>query len=106
MDESLREMLKIPYSRLDDINAVLLNSDTQVVNDFLGVVARYGTPEEINQKAQEARQLPNLIQTSNSSQKPEYLESLRWLEEMRDQKAFISVPEYRRKVLGERAGSC
>ena len=83
---------------------MLLNSDTQVVNDFLGVVARYGTPEEINQKAQEARQLPNLIQKVTDT-KPEYLESLRWLEEMRDQKAFISVPEYRRKVLGERAGA-
>ncbi len=104
MDESLRAMLKIPYSRLDDINAVLLDSNTQVVNDFLGVVARYGTPEEINQKAQEARQLPNLIQKVTVT-KPEYLESLRWLEEMRDQNAFISVPEYRRKVLGERAGA-
>ena len=64
-----------------------LTQDTQVVNDFLGVVARYGTPEEINQKAQEARQLPNLIQKVTVT-KPEYLESLRWLEEMRDQKRF------------------
>lgn len=104
MDESLQAMLKIPYGRLDDINAVLLNPDTQVVNDFLGVVARYGTPEEINQKAQEARQLPNLL-NKVASTKPEYLEMLRWLEDQRDQKVFISIPEYRRKVLGQRAST-
>ena len=36
--------------RLDDLNAVLLNPDTRVVNDFLAVVAKYGSPAEINAK--------------------------------------------------------
>ncbi|MGB2910597.1 MAG: hypothetical protein WBB55_08465, partial [Anaerolineales bacterium] len=36
---------------------------------------------------------------------PNYLDDLRWLEEQRDNDAFISVPEYRRKVLGDRADS-
>ena len=61
MDESLRQLLKIPAERLEDVNAVLLNPDTQVINDFLAVVAKYGTPEEINRKAEEARQLPALL---------------------------------------------
>jgi hypothetical protein len=34
---------------------------------------------------------------------PEYLDDLRWLEEQRDKQAFISVAEYRRKVLGNQA---
>ena len=102
MDERFRQMLKIPYSRLDDINAVLLDPDTRGVNDFLAVVEKYGTPEEINRKAEEARQLPTLLERVKAT-KPEYLDDLRWLEEQRDRGAFISVPEYRRKVLGEKA---
>lgn len=102
MDESLRQLLKIPYSRLDDINAVLLNPDTEVVNNFLAVVEKYGTPAEINRKAAEARQLPNLLKRVGE-RTPEYLADLDWLAQQRDAGAFISVADYRRKVLGERA---
>ncbi len=102
MDHNIRQMLKIPYSRLDDINAVLLNTDTRVINDFLSVVERFGTPEEINQKAIEACKLPNLLKQVEAT-KPEYLQDLEWLIEQRDRGAFISIPEYRYKVLGEKA---
>jgi len=102
MDEKLRQLLKIPYDRLDDINAVLLNPDMRVVNDVLAVVEKYGTPEEINRKAERARQLPSLLKRVEQTQ-PGFLKDLEWLQEQRDRKAFISVPEYRRKVLGKRA---
>jgi hypothetical protein len=99
MEERYRKLLKIPYSRLDDINALLLDADQRVINDFLQVVERYGTPEEINQKASQARQLPVLLKKVEAT-KPEFLEDLRWLEEQRDRGAFIDIPEYRRRVLG------
>ena len=102
MDEKLRQLLKIPYDRLDDINAVLLNPDMRVVNEVLAVVEKYGTPEEINRKAERARQLPSLLKRVEQTQ-PGFLKDLEWLQEQRDRKAFISVPEYRRKVLGSRA---
>jgi len=102
MDEKLRQLLKIPYDRLDDINAVLLNPDMRVVNDVLAVVEKYGTPEEINRKAERARQLPSLLKRVEQTQ-PGLLKDLEWLQEQCDRKAFISVPEYRRKVLGSRA---
>lgn len=102
MDEKLRQLLKIPYDRLDDINAVLLNPDMRVVNEVLAVVEKYGTPEEINRKAERARQLPSLLKRVEQTQ-PGFLKDLEWLQEQRDRKAFISVPEYRRKVLGKRA---
>ncbi|MGB7116495.1 MAG: hypothetical protein WBD56_10155 [Anaerolineales bacterium] len=104
MGENLRQLLEIPYKRLDEINNVLLDPDMRVISEFLEVVAKYGTPEEINQQAEQARQLPNLL---NKVEKlnPNYLDDLRWLEEQRDNDAFISVPEYRRKVLGDRADS-
>lgn len=104
MDEKLRQLLKIPYERLDDINAVLLNPDMQVINNFLQVVEKYGTPEQINRQAEQARHLPNLLEKVKAVH-PEYLQDLRWLEQQRDARAFISVPDYRSKVLGDRAGS-
>ncbi len=102
MDESMRKLLQIPASRLDDINAVLLDPDMRAMNDFLAVVEKYGTPDVINHKAEQARSLPALLERVKTT-KPEYLADLRWLEQQRDQGVFISVAEYRRKVLGLRA---
>ncbi len=104
MTPSLRERLEISPDRLADINAVLLNPDSQVVNDFLAVVEKYGTPEEINRQAAAARQLPNLLKKVEET-KPEYLADLEWLARQRDKGAFISVSDYRRKVLGKKADS-
>ncbi len=104
MSQNIRQRLKIPYQRLDDINAVLLDPDMQVVNDLLEVIDKYGSPEEINQQANEARLLPNLLKRVEQTQ-PEYLQDLKWLEEQSDRRAFISIQDYRRKVLGERARS-
>lgn len=102
MTQDLRELLKIPYEHLDEINAVLLNPDERVVNDFLAVVAKYGTPKEINAKAAEARKVENLLAKVKEI-KPEYLDDLKWLEEQRDADAFISLPAYKEKVLGKKA---
>lgn len=102
MNENYRQRLKIPVERLDEINAVLLDPETRVVKDFLEVVAKYGTPEEINRKAVEARQLPNLMKRVEET-KPEYLKDLAWLQEQRDRGAFITIADYRRKVLGAKA---
>ena len=104
MGDNLQQLLKIPYERLDEINNVLLDPDMIVISEFLEVVEKYGTPEEINQQAEQARQLPNLLKKVEEVN-PDYLDDLRWLEEQRDNDAFISVPEYRRKVLGARADS-
>jgi hypothetical protein len=51
--------------------------------------------------AQEASQLPTLLKKVEAT-KPEYLEDLQWLEEQREEQAFISISDYRRKVLGEK----
>ena len=104
MTQNLRNLLKIPYERLDEINAVLLNPDEKVINDFLAVIAKYGTPEEINAKAAEARKLENLLAKVKKI-KPEYLEDLKWLEEQRDAGAFITIDAYKEKALGEKAAT-
>ncbi|MEA3350250.1 MAG: hypothetical protein U9Q82_06490 [Chloroflexota bacterium] len=98
----LRKRLEIPPARLDAINDVLLNPNMGVINDFLDVVAKYGTPEQINAKAREARKMENLLAAVKAT-KPEYIEDLEWLTEQRDNGDFISVADYRRKVLGDKA---
>ncbi len=98
----LLERLRIPTTRLDEINAVLLNPDMRVMADFLEVVAKYGTPEEINAKSREARKLSNLMARVKDT-KPEFITDLEWFIEQRDAGAFISVDDYRRKVLGGKA---
>ncbi|RLC67614.1 MAG: hypothetical protein DRI48_01830 [Chloroflexi bacterium] len=102
MGNNLRNGLKIPTSCLDEINALLLDPDNRAVNAFLEMVEKYGTPEEINQQAQEARRLPNLMARLKKVA-PAYVNDLKWLEEQRDKGAFISVADYRHQVLGDRA---
>jgi hypothetical protein len=102
MDDNLRERLRIAPDRLDGINALLLDPDNRVIGDLLAVVEKYGTVEEINRKAHEARQLPNLMARLKEINSP-YLADLEWLIEQRERSAFISVADYRRLVLGARA---
>jgi hypothetical protein len=97
-------MLKIPADRLEAINAVLLDPNSKVMGAFMDVVAKYGSPEEINAKAREAGKYENLIKKVKDV-KPEYVRDLEWLVEQRDRGAFVSIAEYRRKVLGDAATS-
>ena len=98
----LRSRLRITPDRVDAINDILLNPDMEIVGDFLDVVQKYGTPEEINAKAKEAQQMDVLLARVKETQ-PKYLDDLAWLEEKKEQDAFISVADYRRKIIGEKA---
>jgi hypothetical protein len=100
MANDLQQLLRIPSDRLDAINEVLLNPDTKIVQSFLDVVAKYGTPEEINQKATEARKLENLYAKIRQTQ-PEYMKDLEWLANIAKHGNFISIAEYRQNVLGD-----
>jgi hypothetical protein len=99
---NLRERLTIPSNRLDDINAILLDPDQRVISDFLAVVEKYGTPEEINAKHREARRQENLLKKVEAAN-PDHLKDLHWLMEQRDQGAFVPVADYRKSVLGDKA---
>lgn len=102
MDEKYRQLLKIPYDRLDAINEVLLDPDQEVIQNLLDVVDKYGTPEEINHKHEEARRSSQLLKKVQAT-KPEYIKDLEWLMKQRENGTFISVADYRRKVLGAKA---
>jgi len=100
----LRARLLIPEDRLADINDILLDPKSRVVSDLLAVVAKYGTPEEINAKANEARQLPNLMARLKKLGSP-YAADVEWLAAQRDAGAFVSEADYRRSVLGPKAAT-
>jgi hypothetical protein len=102
MMENLRERLRISPDKLESINAVLMASDMRAIDDFLGVVSKYGTPEEINAKAKRANEFSSLINQVERT-RPEYLSDLHWLKDRVEEKAFISISDYRRKVLGDKA---
>ena len=99
---NLRDLLQIPTTHLDEVNAVLLDPNSRVMNDFLAVVAKYGTPEEINRKHRESRKLENLYKQVQVKA-PAYAKDLNWLIEQRDRGAFISISDYRQKILGDEA---
>jgi hypothetical protein len=102
MTDDLRSKLQISQQRLDEVNALLMDPHSRVVSDFLQVVAKYGTVEEINRQARQARDLSNLMGRLKELGSP-YLQDLEWLIQQRDRGAFITVADYRRKVLGDQA---
>jgi hypothetical protein len=102
MTDDLRSKLQISQQRLDEVNTLLIDPGSRVVNDFLQVVAKYGTVEEINRQARQARDLSRLMGRLKEQGSP-YLQDLEWLIQQRDQGAFISIADYRRKVLGNKA---
>lgn len=102
--DSLREKLRIKEENLKKINDFILKEDNPLVNSLLKIIEKYGGIDEINRKAQEARKLENLMARLEAENSP-YVKDLEWLIEQRDNNAFISIPEYRRKILGDKADS-
>lgn len=96
----LRESLKITAERVDEINEFLLDPNNEMVNQLLEIVERYGGPQEINRKAAEARNLDHLMDQLKTQNSP-YVADLEWLIEQRDAKAFISMAEYRNRVVDQ-----
>jgi hypothetical protein len=94
-----QKLLKISPDKLKAFNSVLLDPNSQVMKDFFAVVAKYGTPQQINRKHKQARKMENLFKIVQERQ-PEAIKDLNWLIQQRDKGAFISVKDYRRKVLG------
>ncbi|NPV40205.1 MAG: hypothetical protein HPY72_02520 [Anaerolineae bacterium] len=102
--DDLQKRLEIPASQLGAVNQVLLDPHSQVMKDFMDLVARYGTPEEINRKHKESRKLENLYKLVQE-RAPAYIKDLDWLIDQRNRCAFISVADYRKQILGEKAAA-
>jgi hypothetical protein len=102
VDKNLRAKLRIPVGNLAEVNRFLLGPDNKLVDDILEIVAKYGMVDEINRKSADARKLPNLMARLRDMSSP-YVSDLEWLRDARDHGSFISVADYRRRVLGGQA---
>jgi len=92
-----QDLLIIPHGRVDEINALLADPNNPILNQMLEVVERYGGPQEINRKADVARDLGNIFAWLKEEKSP-YLDGLHWLEERKDKGAFVSFDDYRQRV--------
>lgn len=100
----LRDRLKISHERLNELNNFLLDPNNELINRLLAIVEKYGGPEEINRRAAEACKLTNLMDRLRELNSP-YLADIEWLMEQRDRRAFIRIADYRKRILGEKAGT-
>jgi hypothetical protein len=96
--------LKVKDRNLEEINSFLLREDNPLVNGLLKIVEKYGGVDEINRKAREARELENLMARLREKSSA-FVKDLEWLIEQRSKDAFISIQDYRKKILGGKADS-
>jgi hypothetical protein len=104
MNMTDRQKLKVDVERLKAINDFLLQEDNPLISELFKVIEKYGGVEEINRKAEEARKLDNLLGLLEKKNSP-FVKDLQWLSEQRDNDAFISIPDYKRKILGDKVDS-
>ncbi|MEM3613018.1 MAG: hypothetical protein QXQ85_04225 [Candidatus Bathyarchaeia archaeon] len=102
--KALREKLLIDERNVKEVNAFLLLEDNPLINGVLEIIDKHGGVEEINRKAKENGKLENLMKRLEEKKSP-FIKDLEWLIKQRDKGAFISIPEYRRKILGKKADS-
>jgi len=102
MSENMRNKLIINSKRLDEINKFLTDPKNELIDNLLAVVDKYGGSKEINRKAREAGKVENLMMRLRRKNSP-YIKDLEWLIEQRDKGSFITVNDYRRKILGDGA---
>jgi hypothetical protein len=99
--KELRKKLKITDKALETVNKFLVDEDNILINNLFEIIEKYGGVEEINKRAKEASELDNLLNKLRNK-KPDYVQDIEWLIDQRDNNAFISIREYRKKILGEK----
>ena len=100
--EAMRAQLRLDPAALEAVSAVLTSPDNPLVAGLLDLVESYGGVEAINRRADEAGRLETRLARLQDEGSP-FLEGLEWLAAQRDAGAFVTLPEYRRRVLGEAA---
>jgi len=99
-----RQKLAIDVERLNEINEFLLKEGNPLIEGLIEVIEKHGGVDEINKKANEARRLESLMAKLEKKGSP-YVKDLNWLQNQRNDDAFISIPEYRHRILGDKADS-
>lgn len=100
----LKRRLRIEEENLKKINDFIVNGNNPLVDSLIEIVEKYGGVDVINRKAREAGKFENLMSRLRAKKSP-FIEKLEWLIEQRDKDAFVSIPDFRRKILGDKVDS-
>lgn len=100
----MKNKLLVNEKGIKEINKFLTSSTNPIIDDILNVIKKYGTPEEINKKARESAKLETKIKKLKAMNSP-YLEDINWLIEQKEKNAFISIEDYKKNVLGDKAST-
>ncbi len=98
MSSEIGKKLALSAARLDEISAYLLNKNNSLTKQLFEVVEKYGGVEAINEKARESGRLENLLAVLERENSP-YRKDLDRLIAWRDDRAFVTMEEYRAGVL-------
>jgi len=96
---SHQQKIVISSKHLNEINSLLTHPKLKVMEKLYDVVKKYGTPEEINEKARHNSEISVLLEKLQKVN-PVYINDLLWLKSQRDVGAFVSVKDYARRILG------
>ncbi|MEN8212430.1 MAG: hypothetical protein ABFR31_11990, partial [Thermodesulfobacteriota bacterium] len=96
----LKEMLKIKAEDLDIVNQLITNPDNKQTKELCNLIEKFGGAEAINEKAQQARNPETMMKRLKEMDSP-YVADLEWLMEQRDKKAFVSMDDYCKNVVGD-----
>ncbi|MGO8684533.1 MAG: hypothetical protein ACLQUT_08155 [Thermoleophilia bacterium] len=98
----LRARWRLAATDLSEISDLLTDPVGPLTNGLLDIVASHGGVTAINSKIAAAGRLETRLARLRAEHSP-YLADLDWLTEQRDRGAFVTLPEYRRDILGSAA---
>lgn len=97
----MHRILQFDENDIARINTFFADAHNRVLPDLFNVIEKYGSIDQINQQAEEATKLENKLKNLSAINSP-YLKDIEWLIQQRDKKAFISLDDYTKKVLGDK----
>jgi len=100
--DAMRERLRIKPADLETVSDVLASPDNRLVGGLLDLVEKHGGVDAINRQADDAGRLETRMARLQDEGSP-FLVDLEWLAARRDAGAFVTLPEYRRSVVGPAA---
>ncbi len=103
MNETRRK-LRIKEETVEQINNFILKEDNPLITSLLKIIEKFGGVDEINRRARDAGKLENLLARLETKNSP-FIRDLEWLAKQRDEGAFTSITDYRKKILGEKVDS-
>ncbi len=100
--DAMRDQLRIRPADVEAVSDFLADPGNRLVEGLLDLIDSYGGVAAINRDAHAAGCLETRLARLEREDSP-FLDDLDWLAKQRDAGAFVTLPEYRRGILGAAA---